>query len=186
MSTVTEAQTTDSEHLSSGEGENEIIYSPTDNTHDFKDLNLTLNEALDNMDKEIKAKDLAMFEADLNKEKSFNTLLKNYVESFGEKQIQNKKLKANFFKCIMVLLFIVTFGCFTIPVLAILWSGKNAENIVTVISSIVASIVEFSVAFLKLPQIVAEYLFDKNEDKSMAKVISKMQEYILKRSNIDK
>lgn len=106
-------------------------------------------------------------------------LLKHYSKSFKGKQEQKSKLKNWFFYWIMILLSVVTAGCFALPILAI-FSNKDMA---TVIVSASASVIEFSIAFLKLPKIVAEYLFDKGEDKAMTKFVSDTHKYTLKRTN---
>lgn len=79
----------------------------------------------------------------------------------------------------MILLSLVTIGCFLLPIFAIF----NESDMATIIVSASASVIEFSIAFLKLPKIVAEYLFDKGEDKVMAKFVSDTHKYTLKRTN---
>lgn len=106
-------------------------------------------------------------------------LLKHYSKSFKGKQKQKTRLKNCFFYWIMILLSVVTAGCFALPILAIFFK----KDIATIIVSASASVIEFSIAFLKLPQIVAEYLFDKGEDKAMTKFVSDTHKYTLKRTN---
>lgn len=106
-------------------------------------------------------------------------LLQHYSDGFDDKQKQKAKLKRNFFLWIMILLSIVTLGCFALPILAIILT----KDMTTIIASASVSVIEFSIAFLKLPQIVAEYLFDKEEDKAMAQFVSNTQEYTIKRTN---
>lgn len=115
----------------------------------------------------------------LNNDIITGKLLKHYSKSFKGKQEQKTKLKNWFFYWIMILLSVVTAGCFALPILAI-FSNKDMA---TVIVSASASVIEFSIAFLKLPKIVAEYLFDKGEDKAMTKFVSDTHKYTLKRTN---
>ena len=115
----------------------------------------------------------------LNNDIRIGELLQHYSDSFKDKQEQKAKLKNRFFYWIMILLSVVTAGCFALPICAIFFD----KDMATIIVSASASVIEFSIAFLKLPKIVAEYLFDKGEDKAMAKFVSDTHKYTLKRTN---
>lgn len=53
----------------------------------------------------------------------------------------------------------VTVGCFALSICAVFFN----KDIATIIASAAAWAIEFSIALLKLPKIVAEYLFDKSD-----------------------
>jgi hypothetical protein len=115
----------------------------------------------------------------LDNDKLFNSLLSSYINDFEGRQKQKRSQKKAFFVIIMIILFLVILGCFGMVACVIVFS----QDIATSIAAISASIIEFSIAFLKLPQIVAKYLFNRDEDKAMTKTISRMQKYNLKRYN---
>lgn len=115
----------------------------------------------------------------LNNDIILGELLQHYSNSFNEKQEQKRKLKGRFFYWIMILLSVVTVGCFALPICAIFLD----LNMATIIVSASASVVELSIALLKLPTIVAEYLFDKEEDKAMAQFVSDTHDYTIKRTD---
>lgn len=106
----------------------------------------------------------------------FNEFLAHYTSSFTAKSEQKILLKNRFFILIMIIFFIIVM----IPVLEIIiFIGQNGTA--SFIVSIVGSFVELFTAFLVLPKIIAEYLFNKEEDKHMVTIIEKMQTYNLEK-----
>lgn len=114
----------------------------------------------------------------LTNDNLFSSLLEVYVDNLKSQSKHKRNLKVWFFVVLMFLLVGVTVVSLIMMSMAI-----SAGNIASSISAAVASLVEFSVAFFKLPQIVAEYLFNKSEDDTMASIIKNMQDYNLKRYN---
>ncbi len=113
------------------------------------------------------------------KDKLFEQLLANYIDDHKKKQHHKRILKIIFFVCIMMLLFAVT----GFVVYMYHYALQNiSENITAFITASATLSIELVVAFFKLPKIIAEYLFDKEEDKSFAKIINNMQNYNLQRS----
>lgn len=114
----------------------------------------------------------------LTNDNLFSSLLEVYVDNLKVQSKHKRNLKVWFFIVLMFLLVGVTVVSLIMMGLAI-----SAGDIASSVSAAVASLVEFSVAFFKLPQIVAEYLFNKSEDDTMASIIKNMQDYNLKRYN---
>ena len=54
-------------------------------------------------------------------------------------------------------------------------SQLSMESVLSVATMIVPSICSLIVAFIKLPEIIAKYLFNKNEDNSMNSIITSIQ-----------
>ena len=63
--------------------------------------------------------------------------------------------------------------------------NSSIETVTASAVSIVSSFVTVIVAILKLPQIVASYLFNKEEDNLMKEVISNIQNYEIKAIEMD-
>lgn len=107
----------------------------------------------------------------LQTDKQFFTFLKNFVEIQGEKDRQKVALKEVFFFIVMFsfLLLMVT------PLALIL--SLNDMNQTTAIVSLLTVLVELISAIKILPQIIADYLFNKEEDEKLMEIIESMQNY---------
>lgn len=177
-----EETNTNSHDLGNDLAGNPTIYNPYesgDNNNDFPQVNSTEPQTENSFNKMSEEAFIDILKQSLNNDIILGELLQHYSNAFKDKQKQKGKLKNRFFHWIMILLSAVTVGCFALPICAIFCGA----DIATIIVSASASVVEFSIAFLKLPQIVAEYLFDKKEDKAMAQFVSDTHEYTIKRTN---
>lgn len=154
-------------------------HSDSSNNNGFPDISSSEPETESSYKKMEEAAFSEILKQSLNNDVIIGELLQHYSNSFKDKQQQKSKLKNKFFWWIMILLSVVTAGCFALPILAIFFK----KDMATIIVSASASVIEFSIAFLKLPKIVAEYLFDKGEDKAMTKFVSDTHKYTLKRTN---
>ena len=116
--------------------------------------------------------------------KSYSSLLSTYVNSIKV----NNGLKI----CLKILFFLITMGSMVAIVyffyLSLLYafnsfySIKNLnkisiEAILSVVTVLLPAISSLIVAFVKIPQIIAEYLFNTQEDKYMNSVIKNIQDY---------
>lgn len=101
----------------------------------------------------------------------FIVFLKNFVEMQKQKDDLKLHLKDQFFWLVMIsfLVLIVT------PLIIVLVAHKYSD--ITVIVALVASLVELVTAIIVLPKIIAKYLFNKEEDAHMLKIINSMQRY---------
>lgn len=175
------------DNLKNGNSELPTIYAPQNltarsdgsNNNGFPSISSSEPETESSYKKIEDAAYSEILKQSLNNDIIIGELLQHYSNSFKDKQQQKSKLKNKFFCWIMILLSVITAGCFALPILAIFFK----KDIATIIVSASASVIEFSIAFLKLPKIVAEYLFDKGEDKAMAKFVSDTHKYTLKRTN---
>lgn len=116
--------------------------------------------------------------------KSYSKLLEIYVESVQE-NIKIKRRHKNFFFNITmgILLIIVLIFALTLIYAAINFSkfdnlnGVSLEAILSIITVLVPSMTSLIVAFIKIPEIIAEYLFNIQEDNYMNSVIKNIQDY---------
>lgn len=115
----------------------------------------------------------------IKREKLFNDFLREYTQTFTKKSKQKYDLKNKFFEQIMGLFIGIPILCF---LLLIVFAICHVD-IVAIITSIIASFVEIISSFIILPKIIAEYLFDKEEDKNLINLIIKMQDYNLSSKN---
>ena len=101
----------------------------------------------------------------------FREFLSDFVDLQHYKERQKLHFKALFFWIIMLGFLVL----FLLPGVIILWAGKLSE--LTMAVALVSSLIELVSAIIILPKIIAEYLFNKEEDKNMMEIIKSMQEY---------
>lgn len=121
----------------------------------------------------ISSKEFIQEETDsyLRIDKEFENFLCNFVENQSRKERQKLALKEQFFWLIMI-------GFFTLMILPfIIIISSNSFSDTTMIVALLSVLVELIVAIIVLPKIIAEYLFNKEEDKNMMEIIKSMQEY---------
>lgn len=119
---------------------------------------------------------------EFNRSKKYTSLLEKYVtnaeKSFGLKLI----LKTIFFFGIILILLALIISFITITI----YSVKNinvlsTDDRIMLILPFVSSLSTTLVALCKLPEIIAQYLFNPEEEKSIIEIIGKMQVYDLER-----
>ena len=104
-------------------------------------------------------------------DKEFRKFLKHYVRQQKKKEFQKLVLKGFFFGIIM-LGFVILLAT---PMVIMLFCAEKSSSVL--ITSLIASLIELVSAIIVLPKIIAEYLFNKEEDKNMMEIIKYMQRY---------
>lgn len=100
--------------------------------------------------------------------------IKNFVDNQDAAAKQKKKLKTVFFWFTMVsFAFIVVTPIICLIVMMFL----KVKNYYIIFGAIVASLVEVLTTVIVLPGIVAEYLFNKEEENANIKIVELMQKY---------
>lgn len=116
----------------------------------------------------------------LEHSKKYSDLIGTYVDNVEQNATLKRKLKERFFLVTMSILialtaiFILAIGALCIGVIVNKVTGKFIVSIITIIAPVLSSLL---VALLKIPKIIAKYLFNKKEDKSMNKLIRDIQLY---------
>lgn len=126
---------------------------------------------------------------EFNRSKKYTSLLEKYVTN-AEKSLGLKLiLKTIFFFGIILILLALIISFITITI----YSVKNINDLSTddrimLILPFVSSLSTTLVALCKLPEIIAQYLFNPEEGKSIIEIIGKMQIYDLEKDKrmIDK
>lgn len=116
--------------------------------------------------------------------KSYTKLLSIYISSVEKNVSMKMWFKIIFFIITMgSLVTIVCLFCFSIKYSADKFSAfkelnsVSFEAILSVATIIVPAIVSLVVAFIKIPEIIAQYLFNIQEDNYMDSVIKNIQDY---------
>ena len=124
---------------------------------------------------------------------AYVSILNTYKDQLS-KSIDNKNhLKKDFFKAIRALMFFMA-GIFALAVIAsmvvmivmVACNNHSAGIIAGAMVSIISSFVTMTLGIYKLPQIIADYLFNKKEDKQMQAIISNIQKYELDADNAER
>lgn len=126
--------------------------------------------------------------------KKYTKLLKNYTihtEFSNELKITYKKI---FFWIIIIIM-----GAMTIAFIVSLYKAFDiitylsvtrmpipTESIVGIMTAVVSSFVTMLVSLFKLPEIIAQYLFNPKEDENMAAIIGHIQTYDIGMYTIEK
>lgn len=104
------------------------------------------------------------------RDEHFNSLLLSFIDDYKRRSKTKNILKIIFFGIILfILLVLIATPIVLIFIIAI-------DNIPSIIA-IITSIVEAFVAFLVLPKLIAQYLFDPKEDEKLVELIKHMQDY---------
>ena len=117
---------------------------------------------------------------EFNRSKKYTSLLEKYVTN-AEKSLGLKLiLKTIFFFGIILILLALIISFITITI----YSVKNinvlsTDDRIMLILPFVSSLSTTLVALCKLPEIIAQYLFNPEEEKSIIEIIGKMQVYDL-------
>jgi uncharacterized membrane protein YcjF (UPF0283 family) len=100
--------------------------------------------------------------------------ISNFVENQNVASQQKKSLKTIFFWFTMVLFAIIVITPIICLILMLIW---KVPNYYVIFGSLVASVVEVLTTVIVLPRIVAEYLFNKEEEKANLQIVQLMQKY---------
>ncbi len=112
----------------------------------------------------------------------------NFLEEYktytrNSNNLKNKYKKIFFWiiiaiLCTLVLLFFASvFIGFASFIFIVVLEKESVETIAGIITTVISSFSAVLVALFKLPKIIAEYFFNKEEDNSMVKVIEQIQQY---------
>lgn len=121
-----------------------------------------------------------------SRSKKYTKLLKKYVKNTEESLALKLTLKKVFFYgissilVVLIILFVVI-----VIVSALNYDKLSSKNNVALILPLVSSLSTTLVAICKLPEIIAHYLFNPEEEKSIIEIIGEMQEYDIQKGKQD-
>lgn len=108
---------------------------------------------------------------------SYDSILYNYTDHVSQTLKTKRFMKKFFFwvsLSVMMLITILVFVCILVTCLNAGNSNFDAQNYIIPGVSALAS---FLTTFIVVPKIIAEYLFNSNEDSVMREIVSSIQEY---------
>ena len=96
-----------------------------------------------------------------------------------EDSISGQKLWARhimFFVSVAILVAVTV-----VVIAAVIWAcwyiGRSNGDVVAVLPTVIASVVSLLSAFMVIPKIIADYLYNSEEEKYLSEIIGKIQEY---------
>lgn len=120
-------------------------------------------------------------------------ILSAYKEQLSKSVKKKNALKKNFFDLIKWIMgtMVIVFGMVIILSLVlmgimVIYKSNSTQVIVGAIVSIISSFVTLVLGVCKLPKIIAEYLFNKEEDQLMKEIIENIQKYELNADKTEK
>lgn len=120
----------------------------------------------------------------LKHSKNYSKLLDIYVDSANQNITMKKWFK--------IIFFIVTMCSLISVVIFFFWTllyafrtfnkfdnlnGITTEAILSIVTVVIPAISSLIIAFIKIPEIIAEYLFNTKEDENMSVIIKNIQDY---------
>lgn len=116
--------------------------------------------------------------------KAYVDILESYNAHYVNSSITKKTLKTKFFElinalmvCMIIVFIIAIVGTLFLIGFMVQKEYSSPLLLVNTMVPIISSLVTMSLAIIKLPKIIAKYLFDKNEDNSIGVIIKNIQEY---------
>ncbi|MBD5511785.1 MAG: hypothetical protein HDR08_11135 [Lachnospiraceae bacterium] len=116
----------------------------------------------------------------------YTALLKAYVEEFRENSQNKRKNKKDLFDIAKMLLVFVPLGTFIFLIATLCLFAYDKINIFESLPGLFIALTSLLGTYMVVPQMITKYLFNKKEEKRLAKIISKIQKYDRDIRNISK
>ena len=107
----------------------------------------------------------------------YTQLLQAYVKDFEENAIIKRMNKEILFIIAMKLLVFVPTATIILMFVILFCLANNKVNILDVIPELIAALTTLLGTFMAIPKMITKYLFNKDEENHLAKIISKIQKY---------
>ncbi len=125
--------------------------------------------------------------------KAYIDILNTYNSQLEESTTKKHDLKENFFKLIrlimiiLIILFIISvIVSFAVFVLMIIYHYSSVSVITGAITAMLSTFATIVLSIFKLPKIIADYLFNKEEDAHISDIIKNIQKYELDAVKLEK
>lgn len=124
---------------------------------------------------------------------SYVGILDTYKEQISSSVQKKNQLKDRFFSVIkgimialVVLFFLILLSSFLIFGMMIICKYQSVAVITGAITAILSSFTTMLVSIFKLPEIIGDYLFNKDEDNQMIEIIKNIQQYEIDAVKLEK
>lgn len=109
--------------------------------------------------------------------KEYTRLLKAYVEDFTENSKNKRKNKEQLFKIAKILLFFIPTATIILMFVILFCLANNKVSIFDAIPELILALTTLLGTFMTIPKMITKYLFNKEEENHLAKIIGKIQKY---------
>lgn len=109
--------------------------------------------------------------------KQYTELLKAYVEDFKENSKNKRKNKEKLFKIAKLLLFFIPTTTIILMFVILFCLANNKVSILDAIPELIVALTTLLGTFMTIPKMITKYLFNKDEEEHLAKIIGKIQKY---------
>lgn len=107
----------------------------------------------------------------------YTSLLNAYVEDFKNNSANKLKNKKILFVITMILFLGIPVCCLLLVTATLVCMALGYITVWESFPELIAALVSLLGTFMVIPKIITKYLFNKNEDKNLAKIIGKIQKY---------
>lgn len=107
----------------------------------------------------------------------YTELLKAYVNDFKENSSQRRKNKQIMFWIAIILLIGITAAIVLFMYITLLCLVNDKMDVLETLPGLITAIATLLGTLKIIPQLITEYLFNKEEEKHLTEIISKIQEY---------
>jgi Fe2+ transport system protein B len=107
----------------------------------------------------------------------YTLLLKAYVEDFKENSINKKTNKQDLYKIAKNLLLWIPIITLILVFIILILIASNKIEMIEALPELISAMATLLGTFMVVPKIITKYLFNKEEEKYLAKIIGKIQEY---------
>lgn len=107
----------------------------------------------------------------------YTLLLEAYVRDFQRNSLNKSENKQTLFAIAMILLIMIPMLSFLIIATTLLCMSLGRITVLESLPELVTALVAFLGTFMVIPKMITKYLFNKNEEKHLATIISKIQSY---------
>lgn len=109
--------------------------------------------------------------------KEYTKLLKAYVEDFTKNSKKKRKHKEELFKIAKILLFFIPTATVILMFVILYCLANNKVSILEILPELIAVLITLMGTFMTIPKMITKYLFNKDEENHLAKIIGKIQKY---------
>ena len=148
--------------------------------YDDKNRNLIFNSVGSLKDEKLLANDDLTYSDNVHLSKhneEFSELLFEYVENYKKACKIKLSARKKMFCASVVILLMTTFTVVGAVIWGCVFITMNKGDITAVLPTIVGAVVSLVSAFMVIPQIIANYFYNSDEEKYLSDIIGKIQDY---------
>lgn len=107
----------------------------------------------------------------------YTLLLKQYVKRFSDSAEETQKYRKAVFVLSSFILGISSLAAIAVLVIIVIMALSNKLEVISSLTAIITASISFFSAYIVIPKIIIEYLFNKEEEKNLTEIIGRIQDY---------